>query len=50
MAALRAAAVGARAIAGSRIANHSTSCSLMRSQGGLPITASKPPAGRKLCQ
>ena len=50
MAALRAAAVGARAIAGSRVANHSTSYSLMRSQGGLPITASNPPSGRWSCQ
>ena len=47
---LRSAAVGASAISLSREANHSTSWSLIRSQGGLPITASKPPCGRSFCQ
>ena len=42
---LRSAARWTRAISGRRAANHSTCCSLMRSQGGLPITASKPPSG-----
>ena len=32
---------GPTPVAGERVANHSTSCSLMRSQGGLPITTSK---------
>ena len=41
----RAAAVGARASSGERVANHSTSCSLIRSQGGLPMMASKPAGG-----
>ena len=50
MAARRAAAVVAWAMSDARVANHSTSFSLMPSQGGLPITASKPPSGRPLCQ
>ena len=37
------AARGAMAISGRRAANHSTCWSFIRSQGGLPITASKPP-------
>ena len=39
----RSAARWARAISGRRAANHSTCCSFIRSQGGLPMTASKPP-------
>ena len=40
---LRSAARRARAISRRRDANHSTCCSFIRSQGGLPITASNPP-------
>ena len=43
------AAVGARASSDERVANHSTSWSLILSHGGLPITASKPPCGRTSC-
>ena len=48
--AFRLAPVAAWAIPSSRVANHSTSCCSIRSQGGLPITASKPPCGRTFCQ
>ena len=40
---LRSAARVAMAISGRRAANHSTCCNFIRSQGGLPITASNPP-------
>ena len=40
---LRSAARCAKAMAGRRAANHSTCCIFMRSQGGLPTRASKPP-------
>ena len=50
MSALRLAPVGASAISSSRKANHSTSCCSIWSQGGLPITASKPPTGSSSCQ
>ena len=40
----RAAALGAAAISGSRLAKNSCSCSLTRSHGGLPTTQSNPPS------
>ena len=47
---LRSAARDASAISRRRVANHSTCCSFIRSHGGLPITASKPPVRRALSQ
>ena len=45
---LRSAARCVNATSRRRTANHSTCCSLTRSHGGLPITASNPPVGAGL--
>src|SRR6202023_2433736 len=47
---LRLAALSALATSGLRAAHHSTSWSLIRSHGGLPITASNPPVSPALSQ